>query len=219
MRYDSEHKARTRDRVLKEAAAALRAEGPDRLGVAAVMKRAGLTHGGFYAHFRSRDELLSEAVDHMFKDRYEAFFADVDRVDPQTALHRLVNYYLSMRHRNARDQGCPIPILSGEFHRLPDAAQARFVRAVDRLTGGIETLLERAGVDAPRTRAVSAVAEMVGAIAISRTQDAAAAEETIASAKASVERKLGLVPPFGLDASSVGDGPGDNRIYHPNERP
>ena len=192
MRYDSEHKARTRGRVLAEAASALREAGPDRFGVAAVMNRAGLTHGGFYAHFRSRDELLTEAVDHMFKDRYDAFFADLNTVDPDAALGRLVNYYLSMRHRDARDQGCPIPILSGELHRLPNAARERFVQAVDRLTGGIATLLSRAGMDAPRPRAVSAVAEMVGAIAISRTLEAAGAEEVLIHAKASVEHKLGL---------------------------
>ncbi|WP_174287403.1 TetR/AcrR family transcriptional regulator [Sphingomonas bacterium] len=194
MRYDSEHKARTRGRVLTEAAAALRADGPDRFGVAAVMNRAGLTHGGFYAHFRSRDELLTEAVGHMFKDRYDAFFADLDTVDPQAALRRLVDYYLSMRHRDARDQGCPIPILSGELHRLPDAARERFVQAVDRLTGGIATLLARASTDAPRARAVSAVAEMVGAIAISRTLGTAGAEELLAHAGTSVGRKLGLEP-------------------------
>lgn len=192
MRYDSEHKAHTRDRVLKEAAAAIRADGPDRVGVAAVMKRAGLTHGGFYAHFGSKDDLLSEAVGYMFKDRYDVFFADLNTVEPRAGLQRLADYYLSMRHRDARDKGCPIPILSGELHRLPDAARERFVQAVDRLTNGIATLLDRAHVDAPRPRAISAVAEMVGAIAIARTLGDGAARELLGCAKVSVEDKLGL---------------------------
>lgn len=190
MRYDNEHKAHTRDRVLREAAAAIRTDGPDRVGVAAVMKRAGLTHGGFYAHFASKDDLLSEAVDYMFKDRYDAFFADLDTVEPRVGLQRLVNYYLSMRHRDARDIGCPIPILSGELHRLPDAAQQRFVQAVDRLTNGIATLLDRARVDAPRSRAMSVVAEMVGAIAIARTLEESAAQEMLDHVKDSVQGKL-----------------------------
>ena len=67
------------------------------------MKRAGLTHGGFYAHFGSKDDLLSEAVGYMFKDRYDAFFADIDMVEPHAGLQRLVDYYLSMRHRDARE--------------------------------------------------------------------------------------------------------------------
>lgn len=192
MRYDGEHKARTRDRVLKEAAAVLRADGPDRVGVAAVMNRAGLTHGGFYAHFGSRDELLSEAVGYMFKDRYDIFFADVDTVEPRAGLQRLVDYYVSMRHRDARDRGCPIPILSGELHRLPDAARTRFVQAVDRLTDGIETLLNRAGIASSRARAISAVAEMVGAVAIARTLDDPRAVELLRHVKMSVETKLHL---------------------------
>lgn len=193
MRYDNEHKSRTRERVLTEAAAAIRADGPDRVGVAAVMKRAGLTHGGFYAHFASKEELLSEAVGYMFDGRYDIFFADLDTVDPRVGLQRLVDYYVSMRHRDARDKGCPIPILSGELHRLPEAARARFAQAVDRLTDGMATFLDRAGVDESRQRALSAVAEMVGAIAISRTfTDVAKAADLLASAKASIERKLDL---------------------------
>ena len=66
MRYDAEHKQRTRERVLKEAAKAIRRDGPHKVSVAAVMAKAGLTHGGFYAHFGSRDELIAEGVAQMF---------------------------------------------------------------------------------------------------------------------------------------------------------
>ncbi|WP_295636307.1 TetR/AcrR family transcriptional regulator [Novosphingobium sp.] len=193
MRYDSEHKARTRNRVLKEAAAALRAVGPDRLAVADVMNRAGLTHGGFYGHFKSRDELLTEAVGAMFQDRYELYFSHIETVEPRAGLQRFVDNYLSIRHRDARDTGCPIPILAGELHRLPEAARSRFDVAVHRLTDGLVTLLGRAAIDAPRTRAVSAIAEMVGAIAVARTlPDITEATELLETAKVSVEAKLGL---------------------------
>ena len=62
MRYDAEHKQQTRERVLKEAASAIRAEGPHQVAVAGVMARAGLTHGGFYAHFASKDDLARQAL-------------------------------------------------------------------------------------------------------------------------------------------------------------
>jgi TetR/AcrR family transcriptional repressor of nem operon len=193
MRYDSEHKARTRDRVLKEAAAALRAVGPDKLVVAEVMSRAGLTHGGFYAHFKSKDDLLTEAVGAMFKDRYDHYFADIETIEPRTALQRFVDNYLSIRHLNARDTGCPIPILAGELHRLPEAARIRFDRAVHRMTDTIAALLERTAIEPARPRAVSAVAEMVGAVAIARTLTASAeSKELLKTTKASVEDKLGL---------------------------
>src|SRR5207302_1800913 len=73
MRYDDNHKERTRARVLAEAAAAIRGKGVERVGVAEVMAGAGLTHGGFYAHFKSKDDLLTEAISYMFDDAYAAF--------------------------------------------------------------------------------------------------------------------------------------------------
>lgn len=193
MRYSKEHKAQTRDRVLKEAAAVLRANGPDRLAVAEVMNRAGLTHGGFYSHFANRDELLSEAVGYMFRDRYDHFFSDSDMAEPRVALQRFVDSYLSVRHCKARDTGCPIPILAGELHRLPAKAQGRFDQAVTRLTQGVAVLLERMGVEPAQSRATSAVAEMVGAVAIARTlASSTAVAELLHTAKASVEEKLAL---------------------------
>ena len=68
MRYTDQHKPQTRSRIVTAAARQIRMKGPDQLGVAAVMADAGLTHGGFYAHFASKDELIAEAVDAMFDE-------------------------------------------------------------------------------------------------------------------------------------------------------
>ena len=193
MRYDPQHKARTRDKVLKEAAAALRNEGPERLGVAGLMSRAGLTHGGFYAHFASKSDLLAEAVDYMFADIAKTFFPDNDKRDPRKVLSFYVNYYLSMAHRDARCQGCPVPILLGEMHRLPEEARVRFAAAVERMLTRITFLLEGAGVSDARRRAGSAVAEMVGTIGIARaTSETDVAKELLATALRSVRYKLVL---------------------------
>lgn len=194
MRYDGDHKARTRERVLREAAAAIRTQGPDRVGVAALMSRAGLTHGGFYAHFASKDDLLAEAVDYMFADAHAAFFADADDRDPRKVLSRYVDHYLSMAHRDGRDRGCPVPILAGELHRMPVAARDRFVGAVARMTRRIADLVERAGGDDAAERATSAVAEMVGALGLARLADDDAAASLLAVARRSVFAKLGLAP-------------------------
>lgn len=179
MRFDTEHKAKTRDRILKEAAAAIRLEGPDRVGVAAIMSRAGLTHGGFYAHFKSKDELVAQAIGYMFEERYAAFFARLDAPDPRTALASFINSYLSMRHRDAIDRGCPVPVLAGDIPRLPVAARAAFVAAVDHLTEALTKLLEEIGVaDAP-LRASSTLSEMVGALALARVQPSTAKAEAL----------------------------------------
>jgi TetR/AcrR family transcriptional repressor of nem operon len=193
MRYTPDHKARTRERVLAAAAAAIRTDGPDRLGVAAVMAGAGLTHGGFYAHFRSRDDLLAGTVGFMADQARVAFHADVAAVDPRAGLQRFVDRYLSLRHCQSRDAGCPIPILSGDLHRLPAAARQPFNAAVERMIAGVADLLDRLERPDARQRATSAVAEMVGAVTLARAAaDPAVAEALLECTRASVEAKLGL---------------------------
>ncbi|QYE33924.1 TetR/AcrR family transcriptional regulator [Polymorphobacter sp. PAMC 29334] len=193
MRYDSEHKAQTRERVLKEAAAVIRSEGVDRLGVAQVMARAGLTHGGFYAHFASKDDLVTQAIEYMFEDRYAAFFANLADADPRVSLTRFVDRYLSMRHRNAPKGGCPLPVLAGQVPQLPEAARARFRLALSRLNGGVASLLERMGVSDVELIAAAVISEMVGAVAIARVEpDDVKAEQLLGAVRASVATRLGL---------------------------
>lgn len=193
MRYSSDHKAGTRERVLAAAAAAIREEGPDRVSVADVMRCAGLTHGGFYAHWPSKNALLADAIDFMFADGAEPYFTNADELDPRAVLARYVDGYLSMTHRDARARGCPVPILAGEQHRLPEQARARFAAAVTRMRERLAALLTRAGVDQAETRAGCAVAEMIGAIGLARvTDDRDVAEAMLDAARASVRAKLML---------------------------
>lgn len=192
MRYGCDHKAQTRERVLTAAAAAIRADGPDKMSVAALMSRAGLTHGGFYAHWASKDALLADAIDQMFADRVSCIADPADH-DPRDLLERYVAVYLSMAHRDGRERGCPVPILAGEMHRLPDVARQRFCAAVTRMRERLAALVERAGIDDAPARAASAIAEMVGTIGLARaTDDRAAAEALLTAATRSVRAKLGL---------------------------
>lgn len=196
MRYDHDHKANTRERVVREAAAAIRAAGPDRVRVADLMRRVGLTHGGFYAHFASKDALLAEAIDQMFAEASAAFFTDWETRDPRRMLERYVDYYLSVEHAEARDRGCPVPILAGGSHQLPEAARKRFVLGVGLMRNRIAALLGRAGVQDAPERAQSAVSEMVGAVSLARVaHDRTAADVTLDCARRSVRRTLGLSAP------------------------
>src|SRR5690349_21849670 len=107
MRYDAEHKERTRRKVLSEAAGAIRQHGPAGVGVAELMAKAGLTHGGFYAHFKSKDELIAEAITEMFDAQYRHFLACVEDREPAKGLALFVENYLSARHRDKPETGCP----------------------------------------------------------------------------------------------------------------
>jgi len=168
MKYDAEHKGKTRDRVLAEAARALRAVGPDRLAIADVMRAAGLTVGGFYAHFRSKDDLMAHAI----KRAVDEFDGVVDaapaEVPAAERFGRLVRFYLSRQHRDAPESGCPLPGLASRVHAMGEDARRHYAAGFGRLSGRVERLLTAAGVANAAAAASSVTAEMIGALTLSR---------------------------------------------------
>ncbi|MDH7974263.1 TetR/AcrR family transcriptional regulator [Sphingomonas sp. AR_OL41] len=193
MRYTNDHKAETRARVLKEAAREIRAKGPDGVGVAGVMARAGLTHGGFYAHFPSKDALVVEAIGEMFDSarRRAAPLAASD--DPRGALRAYVDFYLSAAHRDARERGCPLPALSGDFARAEAPMRERFGLGIASLNGRIATVLDAIGVAEPESEATALMAQLVGAVALARSVGAGAQSDAIlARTRAAIVAHYGL---------------------------
>lgn len=170
MRYEPEHKIETRERVLKAAARSMRADGPHKLGVAAVMAKAGLTHGGFYAHFPSRDALIEATVERLFEDSRSRFADETEGFAPAEAFARYVDFYLSAAHRDTRGAGCPLPFLSGDAFRLPAEARRVFAAGVARLEAKIAGLLFDLGGEAARDAAGSVLAELVGALSLARAE-------------------------------------------------
>lgn len=193
MRYDKDHKAKARERILDAAAKAIRREGPERIGVASVMKQAGLTHGGFYAHFPSKDALVAEAVGRMFEGPYSRFAAETEGRSPAEAMAAYVDFYLSPAHRDARDRGCPLPALSGEMARMPEAARGQFNKGAGQLRGALAGFLATMGKGDPDTLAASVMAELVGAMALARTEgDKARSDAMLAASRAALKERLGL---------------------------
>src|SRR5580693_8218834 len=99
MRYAEDHKQATRAKVLKAASRVIRQNGPDRVAVAGIMAEVGLTHGGFYAHFASKDDLLVQAISQMFLESRDNFAAIVGDRPPLEALKSYFDFYLSASHR------------------------------------------------------------------------------------------------------------------------
>ena len=116
MRYEPEHKTRTRDRIVRNAARKLRAEGLGGPGVASVMKASGLTVGGFYKHFRSKDELFADAIAQAFSDN-EKVYSSLQNVPREDRWKELVRLYLSPEHCDHPDTGCPVAALAPEIAR------------------------------------------------------------------------------------------------------
>jgi TetR/AcrR family transcriptional repressor of nem operon len=125
MRYDLEHKTRTRDRIVRNAARKLRGEGLSGPGVASVMKASGLTVGGFYKHFRSKDELVADAIAQGFTESSEKIRSALQNVPAEDTWKELVRLYLSTEHCDHPDTGCPVAALATEIARAKVSVRKR----------------------------------------------------------------------------------------------
>ncbi|WP_149537302.1 TetR/AcrR family transcriptional regulator [Siccirubricoccus phaeus] len=214
MRYDSEHKAQTRDRLLQEAARAIKAAGPEGVGIAEVMRRAGLTHGGFYAHFPNKEALVAAALDRMFEEAVARFAKRIDGLPPREALAHTIDAYLSPLHQDSVAEGCPLPALAPDVARLSPALRARFGAGLARMQAGAAALLRALGhgEEEAAQLAASLYAEMAGAIALAR----ACAEPAQAAALRNGCR-VALKARFGLraDRRRAASPGGVNLLYNP----
>lgn len=193
MRYDGEHKTATRARVLKEAAREIRAKGPAGVAVGGVMARAGLTHGGFYAHFASKEDLIAEAIGAMFEDARARFDRGLAERDPAAALSSYVDFYLSAAHRDAREHGCPLAALASDLPRLGTISRERFGNGVATLTDWLADTLDRHGVIASQATASAMLAQLVGALALARSvSDPVQSDAILSAAKMDLKDRLKL---------------------------
>jgi len=121
MRYPAEHKAEVHQKIVKDASRRVRAEGITGAAVSAVMRDAGLTHGGFYKHFGSKDELLLESLKEAFQEMGERLVRAAEEPGPETAWKAIVKVYLSPEHCDHAECGCPVAALAPELARADEA--------------------------------------------------------------------------------------------------
>jgi TetR/AcrR family transcriptional repressor of nem operon len=174
-------KTSSHDRIVQAAAARFRESGIDGVGVADLMKDAGLTHGGFYRHFASRDELVGEAVERALHDGGQAAAA-IERAlhgggeqTPEAKAHRkqlllakLVEGYLDEAHRDALATSCAVTTLAGDVARSTDRTRSAYTRQVGTY---LELLMQLIATDkkrARRTKAIAALSTLVGALSMAR---------------------------------------------------
>lgn len=127
MRYRPEHKEEIRQKIVKDAAQRVRKEGIAGAPVSAVMRDAGLTHGGFYKHFESKDELLLESLHEAFQETADRLVAAAKKSLPAAAWKTIVKVYLSQEHCDHAEHGCPLAALGPELMRV-DASIKSYVR-------------------------------------------------------------------------------------------
>ena len=184
MRKSREEAARTRERIVKAAAREFRRQGIVATGLSDLMTAAGLTHGGFYKHFASKDQLVAEACAEALRASAEAMTSAASASSPGRGLKDAAARYLSTSHRDRPSEGCLLAALGSEIARCDEktrgAATEGFLKFVDAIAGTFGDL----PTDAARRRALAAISTMLGALTISRfVSDPALSEEVLRAAE------------------------------------
>jgi TetR/AcrR family transcriptional repressor of nem operon len=168
MRYVKGHGLQTRSRIVENASYGLRQNGADGVSVADLMKLAGLTHGGFYSHFDSREALVIEALAQAM-DRTVADWLKIMKGMPvEERFDAVVEAYLSPRHRDNRARGCVLPALGADIARSSQKARRMFAGKFEEMIGMVARLFPEKSPKEARQAATSALATMMGSIVLAR---------------------------------------------------
>src|SRR6201987_6456 len=168
MRYSREHKQETHDRIVKKASVRLREKGAHGIGVADLMKEAGLTHGGFYAHFDSRDALVIEAFAYAMDRSMDHWRKTAADIPAEKRLSTIVDSYLTTTHRDDPGRGCAVPTLGAEIARENPKTRKAFAAKLEQMIDMIAEQLPDLPPKAARKQAAATLATMMGTLVLSR---------------------------------------------------
>jgi TetR/AcrR family transcriptional regulator, transcriptional repressor for nem operon len=168
MRYSREHKQETHARIVRKASVRLREKGAHGIGVADLMKEAGLTHGGFYAHFDSRDALVIEAFGYAIDRSIEHWRKLASDTAPDKRLATIIEAYLTPTHRDDPGHGCAVTSLGAEIARESPKTRRAFAAKTEQLIDLIADQIQDTPRKAARKQATSLLATMMGTLVLSR---------------------------------------------------
>ena len=179
----TDQKQETRRRIVDAAAEAIREQGLIGPSVSGVMGNAGLTVGGFYAHFENRDALMLEALSRMMAEHLDDLMAIAPSTSAPERRQLAARYYLSRKHRDGEFARCPLPATLSEFGQLDPRYREALAAHLERWVAAFS----EAGSPASRSEGLAAIATLVGALALSRALGATAfSDELLAAAKAEI---------------------------------
>ena len=162
-RYTKEHKEATRRRIVEAAGRRFKRDGIDGSGIATLMADAGLTNGAFYAHFESKDALIATAVADQLRKQRETYWQR-----PGASVEQLVRDYLSPRHRDDPEHGCPSAALLDEIGRCPTTTKRAFTDETLAIADEIARRLAPDEPESARATALSLFALLVGSLQLAR---------------------------------------------------
>jgi TetR/AcrR family transcriptional regulator, transcriptional repressor for nem operon len=165
MKRSKQEAAETRRRIVQAAAAKFRQNGIGGTGLSDLMAAAGLTHGGFYRHFDSKDQIVAEACAAAAESAMAKFFSTKS---PQSGLKARVSKYLSPAHRDDPSAGCPLAALGSEMARADETIRAAATQSFLELVDIIAAEFGKTRPDVAKRRALVAASTMIGALTMSR---------------------------------------------------
>lgn len=168
MRYSKDHKTETHARIVKSASVLLREKGAEGIGVAGLMKEAGLTHGGFYAHFESRDALIGEAFAHAMEQTTRRWRKRAEQAPEGQRLASVVNGYLTTSHRDDVGNGCALPALGAEVLRANPKTRKAAATKLEEMIEMVADQMPSVGSKAARRDAIATLSTMLGALMLAR---------------------------------------------------
>jgi len=184
MRYQPEHKAEIHQKIVKDASRRVRAEGITGAAVSAVMRDAGLTHGGFYKHFASKDELLLESLSEAFQEIADRLARAGENSKPEKAWKAIVKTYLSLEYCDHIERGCPLPALAPELARADKGMKPQIFEELKKYRSRMLPFMPGQRAADKEQAFFSIFSTMVGAIEIARMlPKAEMREKVLASAK------------------------------------
>ena|ERR1700722_4544053 len=184
MRYRPEHKAEIHQKIVKDASRRMRAEGLTGASVSTVMRDAGLTHGSFYKHFESKDELLMESLSEAFREIADCLTQASEHSQPGMAWKAVVKAYLSPEHCDHVERGCPLAALAPELARADKAMKVEIFRELMKYRNRMLPFMPGRRVADKERAFIVIFSTMIGAVGIARIlPDPAARASVLASTR------------------------------------
>lgn len=168
MRYSAEHKQETRDRIVRTAARHFRRRGAKGVAIGELMSTLNLTHGGFYKHFESKQQLLAEAIRTAFDETDSRFDEAMSRAKPGTELQTLIETYLTWEHCANPGEGCPMAALASDIGRLPRSVRSEIDHAIERRVERVSSFMPGSSEKERRIKAMALLSGLIGTLNIAR---------------------------------------------------
>lgn len=179
MRYDPDHKVKIHRKIVRKASRQLRAKGLNGPAVTTLMKAAGLTHGGFYRHFSSRDDLVVEAIEEGLLELRDRLIAAAKQAEPGEGWKAMVRSYLTLERCDRADDGCPIAALAPDMARTRPALKQRIAAAILQLRQEVIPFMPGRNEEEKAANFLAIFSSMVGTIGMARTMPDAAIRQRI----------------------------------------